>query len=146
VERLRRAEAAALQSPQDQHVESVENCRAELTRIEASAAAPIDHAEGHLLARVFANLPSDRCCSVSAWASPPRGCGRWPADPNWRFTGCLPQNELKGKIAITLDAIRQDRPEASAVAADLYAGLFGGVASRVSEKTALDALARQESV
>jgi hypothetical protein len=39
--------------------------------------------------------------------SPPRGCGRWTG-LDLSFTGCLPQEQLQGKTAAALEAIRQD--------------------------------------
>jgi len=41
-----------------------------------------------------------------------------------------PQDQLERKTAAALEAIRQDKPDAQAAAADLYDGLFGGVAPR----------------
>ena len=41
-----------------------------------------------------------------------------------------PQDQLQRKTAAALEAIRQDKPDAEAAAADLYDGLFGGVAPR----------------
>ena len=41
-----------------------------------------------------------------------------------------PQDQLQRKTAAALKALRQDAPDAEAAAADLYAGLFGGVAPR----------------
>lgn len=134
VERLRRAEAAALQSPDDQRREQVENCRAELTRIESSDAAPIEPSAEHLLARVSATLPSDG--TLFSFYLGESASWLWAVDRSELALYRLPpQNQLQRKIAAALEAIRQDRPDADASVADLYASLFGGVAPRFLKKT-----------
>ena len=129
VERLRRAEAAALQSPDARRRERVENCRADLTRIEASTTAPLEPAPEDLLARVSATLPSAvvlfsfRLGESASWL--------WAVDRAGLVLYRLPpQDQLQRKTAAALEAIRQDKPDAEADVADLYAGLFGGVAPR----------------
>ena len=126
VERLRRAEAAALQTPDAQRREQVEDCRAELTRIEASTTVPLETSTEDLLARVSATLPSDgvlfsfRLGESASWL--------WAVDRAGLVLYRLPpQDQLERKTADALEAIRQDKPEA---ATDLYAALFGGVAPR----------------
>ena len=129
VARLRRAEAAAIESPSVEHREQIENCRAELTRIEASASAHSEPAPEDLLARVSAALPagavlfSFRLGESASWL--------WAVDRAGLVLYRLPPEEqLQRKIAPTLDAIRQDAPAAEAAAADLYASLLGRVAPR----------------
>jgi CHAT domain-containing protein len=129
VERLRRAEAAALQAPNAQHREQIENCRAELTRVEASTTASREPSAQDLLARVSAGLPSDsvlfsfRLGEAASWL--------WAVDRAGLVLYRLPpQDRLQRKTAAALQAIRNDTPAAEAAAADLYAGLFGGVAPR----------------
>ncbi len=130
VARLRRAEAAALESPSELRREQVENCRAELTRIEASAAALPEPASEDLLARVSATLPagavlfSFRLGETASWL--------WAVDRAGLVLYRLPpQDQLQRKTAAALEAIRQDKPDADAALADLYAGLLGGVAPRL---------------
>ncbi|MGB7759620.1 MAG: CHAT domain-containing tetratricopeptide repeat protein [Bryobacteraceae bacterium] len=127
--RLRHAEAAALQFPDAQRREQIENCRAELTRIDASTMAPIETSSEDLLARVSAALPSDgvlfsfRVGESASWL--------WAVDRAGLVLYRLPpQDQLQRKTAAALKALRQDAPDAEAAAADLYAGLFGGVAPR----------------
>ena len=129
VARLRRAEAAAIQSPSVQRREQVENCRAALTRIEASTTAQPEPAPENLLARVSATLPSDavlfsfRLGESASWL--------WAVDrAGIALYRLPPQDQLKRKTGAALGAIRQDRPDADSTAADLYAGLLGGVAPR----------------
>ena len=129
VERLRRAEAGALQSPDAQRRERVEDCRAELTRIEASTTALPETSVDDLLARVSAALPADavlfsfRLGESASWL--------WAVDRAGMVLYRLPpQDQLERKTAAALEAIRQDKPDAQAAAADLYDGLFGGVAPR----------------
>ena len=131
--RLRRAEAAALQSPDARRRQQIENCRAELTRIEASTAAPPEPSAENLLARVSATLPADgvlfsfRLGESASWL--------WAVDRGGMVLYRLPpQEQLQRKTTAALDAIRQDAPHAEAAAADLYAGLFGGVAPRFLQK------------
>jgi CHAT domain-containing protein len=133
VARLRRAEAAALESPTAQRRELVENCRAELTRSEASTAARPAPAPEDLLARVSAALPADaalfsfRLGESASWL--------WAVDRAGLVLYQLPpQDQLLRKTAAALEAIRQDVPGADAVAADLYDGLLGGVAPRFLSK------------
>jgi len=134
VERLRRAEAAALQSPDAQRREQVENCRAELTRIEASDTVAIEPSADHLLARVSATVPSDG--TLFSFYLGESASWLWAVHRTELVLYRLPpQNQLQRKIAAALEAIRQDRPGADASAADLYAGLFGGVAPRFLNKT-----------
>jgi CHAT domain-containing protein/predicted negative regulator of RcsB-dependent stress response len=127
--RLRHAEAAALRSPDAQRREQIENCRAELTRIEASTTAPLETSSEDLLARVSAALPSDavlfsfRLGESASWL--------WAVDRAGLVLYRLPpQDQLQRKTAAAVESIRQDKPDAEAAAADLYAGLFGGVAPR----------------
>ena len=134
VARLRRAEAAALESPDARRREQVENCRAELTRIEASTAAPLEPSAEDLLARVSATLPADgvlfsfRLGESASWL--------WAVDRGGMVLYRLPsQQQLQRKTAAAIEAIRQDAPDAEAAATDLYAGLFGGVAPRFLERT-----------
>ena len=133
VERLRRAEAAALQSADARRREEIENCRADLTRIEASTTAAVEPAPEDLLARVSATLPSDavlfsfRLGESASWL--------WAVDRAGMVLYRLPpQDQLQRQTASALEAIRQGKPDAEAAAADLYAGLFGGVAPRFLEK------------
>jgi len=134
VERLRRAEAAALEFPDAQRRDRVEDCRADLTRIEASTAAPPEPSPEDLLARVSATLPSDavlfsfRLGESASWL--------WAVDRAGLVLYRLPpQEQLQGKTAAALEAIRHDEPDGQAAAADLYAGLFGGVAQRFLKKS-----------
>lgn len=129
VERLRRAEAAALKSPDARRQEQVENCRADLTRIEASTTASPEPAAEDLLARVSATLPADavlfsfRLGESASWL--------WAVDQAGLVLYRLPpQDQLQRTTAAALEAIRHDEPDAKAAAANLYAGLFGGVAPR----------------
>lgn len=133
VARLRRAEAAALQFPDGRRREQVENCRAELTRIEASTAAPPEPSPEDLPARVSAALPADgalfsfRLGESASWL--------WAVDRAGMVLYRLsPQEHLQRKTAAALEAIRQDAPDAKTAAADLYAALFGGVAPRFLQK------------
>jgi len=133
-ERLRRAEAAALRAPDAQRREQIENCRAELTRIEGSLTAPLETSSEGLLAGVSATLPSDgvlfsfRLGESASWL--------WAVDRAGLVLYRLPpQDQLQRKIAAALDSLRSDKPDAEAAAADLYAGLFGRVAPRFLGKT-----------
>jgi CHAT domain-containing protein len=134
VARLRRAEASALESPSLQRREQVENCRAELTRIEASTSARPEPAAEDLLARVAAALPASaalfsfRLGESASWL--------WAVDRAGLVLYRLPpQGELQPKIAAVVEAIRLDTPAADAAAADLYAVLFGRVAPRFLGRT-----------
>jgi len=134
VERLRRAEAAALRLPDAEHLLQVENGRAELTRIEAYSAGPIEPSSEHLLSRVSNLLPADAALfsfylgSSSSWL--------WAVERTGLSLYRLPpQAWLEQKIAATLDAIRLDRPNADAAAAGLYAELFGRVDPRFLKKS-----------
>jgi CHAT domain-containing protein/predicted negative regulator of RcsB-dependent stress response len=129
VERLRRAEAAALESPDARRRRQVEDCRAELTRIEASTAAPPEPSAEDLLARISATLPADavffsfRLGESASWL--------WAVDRDGMVLYRLPpQDELQRKTAAALEPIRQDKPGGEAASAGLYDGLFGGVAPR----------------
>ncbi len=133
VARLRRAEAAALESPTAQRRELVENYRAELTRSEASAAARPAPAPEDLLARVSAALPADaalfsfRLGESASWL--------WAVDRVGLFLYQLPpQDQLLRKTAAALEAIRQDKAGADAAATALFDGLLGGVAPRFLSK------------
>ena len=127
VERLRRAEAAALQSPDAVHRGLVEDCRAEVTRLEASTPAHGDPSPEDLLARLSAALPPDtvlfsfRLGDSASWL--------WAIDrAGLALYRLPPQDELRRKNAAALAAIQQDKPNAAGAAADLYQDLFGGVA------------------
>ncbi len=133
VERLRRAEAASLQSPNAERREQVENRRADLARIEASTTAPLEPSGEDLLARVSATLPSDgalfsfRLGESASWL--------WVLDRAGLVLYRLPpQDQLQRKTAAALEAIRQDKADAEASAVDLYDGLFGSVSPRFLEK------------
>jgi tetratricopeptide (TPR) repeat protein len=133
VERLRHAEAAAIQSPDAQRRERVEDCRADLARIEASTAALPEPAPEDLLARVSATLPADavlfsfRLGETASWL--------WAVDRAGLVLYRLPpQDQLQRKTAAALESIRQDKPDADRGLAELYAGLLGGVAPRFLRK------------
>ena len=133
VERLRRAEVAALRSPDAQRREQIESCRAELTRIEASTTAPLETSTEDLLARVAGALPSNavffsfRMGESASWL--------WAVDRTGMVLYRLPPQELlQRETSAALESFRQDKPNAEAAAADLYAGLFGGVRPRFLTK------------
>jgi len=85
------------------------------------------------LARVSATLPADavlfsfRLGESASWL--------WAVDRAGLVLYRLPpQDQLQRTTAAALEAIRHDKPDAKAAAANLYAGLFGGVARVSSEK------------
>ena len=133
VERLRRAEAAALQSPDSLHRGLVEDCRAEVARLEASTTARGEPSSEDLLARVSAALAPDaalfsfRLGDSASWL--------WAIDrAGLALYRLPPQEQLRRKNAAALAAIRQDKPGAEGAAADLFDYLFGGVAPGFLEK------------
>ena len=133
VERLRRAEAAALLSPDGVHRGLVEDRRAEVARLEASAVGHGEPSAEDLLARVSTALPPDavlfsfRLGDSASWL--------WAIDrAGLALYRLPPQEQLRRKNAAALAAIRQDNADAAGAAADLYRDLFGGVAPGFLEK------------
>ncbi len=134
IERLRRAEAAALQFPDAQRRAQVEDCRAELTRLEASATAPPEPSAENLLARVLVALSPDTALFSFRLGEP--ASWLWAVDRKGLVLYRLPpQDQLQQETAAALDAIRLGKPDADAAMADLYRGLFGRVSSRFLRKT-----------
>ena len=134
LERLRRAEAAAIQSPNEQRREQVVGCRAELTRIEASTAAGAEPAPEELPARVSGLLPADavlfsfRLGESASWL--------WAVDrAGLALYRLPPQDQLQRATGVALEAIRQDQAGADVAAGDLYSALFGSVSRRFLGKT-----------
>jgi CHAT domain-containing protein len=127
--RLQRAEIAALRTGKPEGALQVEDCRAELTRIEASSHYGAFPSGDGLLARVERALPNDAVLfsfhlgegASSVWAVDHAGI--------W-YARLADGKQIQNSIDSMLRAIRADAVDSAGSAADLYRLLFGAIPQR----------------
>ena len=132
--RLQRAEMAALRGGDEQAQETVEAARAEVVRMEAALEPDLQPVPAALLERTRAVLEADTTLlsfhlgkSISwLWAVDREGLSVFPLPP---------KDAVEAQVRTTVEALRQDHPNAAEASARLYATLFGALPAPLRGKT-----------